>query len=595
MEINAYARAGVSVAAGDRAVELMRADVRATQGLGVLETATTGGFAGLYDLGFATQGMRRPLLATSTDGVGTKVDLARRLRIWDTVGYDLVGMVVDDLVAAGVRPLFMTDYIACGRVDPERVAALVRGVARACQEVECALIAGETAEHPGLLGVDEFDIAGAATGVVDAPRLLGPARVCAGDVLVGFASSGLHSNGYSLVRRIVDGAGAGWDTVVGDEFGGSALPGVDDGFGVGCGGAGVGAGSVGAGGATRWAGWDTVVPEWVRPPVGSPFALGASSLGASRDGEAGAEREVGGIGSTGGEAGTGGAGSAEENRLVSGSGAAGNRPAPLGSGCEDGGGVGGTGRGAVGSTGDEGGGAAERSDRVAVTSQGVVAAGGGHNTAAAPVVGVAPGDTNNSGATGNAGSTTSAVPASADRRTAAGAASRPYTLGLACLEPTRLYSRLCLELENQGCEAAWYAGDFSDQLDGNRLHAFAHVTGGGLAANLARVIPAGLHAVVNRGSWPVPGLFKFLMQIGGLQPGQVEDAWNLGIGMVAVVHPDFVMATHEAAAAHGIESFEIGRVDDQPPASAQVSGARTVCGTKGIAAGAVTLHGSYCL
>lgn len=584
MEINAYARAGVSVAAGDRAVELMRADVRATQGLGVLETATTGGFAGLYDLGFATQGMRRPLLATSTDGVGTKVDLARRLRIWDTVGYDLVGMVVDDLVAAGVRPLFMTDYIACGRVDPERVAALVRGVARACQEVECALIAGETAEHPGLLGVDEFDIAGAATGVVDAPRLLGPARVCAGDVLVGFASSGLHSNGYSLVRRIVDGAGAGWDTVVGDEFGGSALPGVDDGFGVGCGGAGVGAGSVGAGGATRWAGWDTVVPEWVRPPVGSPFALGASSLGASRDGEAGAEREVGGIGSTGGEAGTGGAGSAEENRLVSGSGAAGNRLAPLDRGYGDSGGVGGevggTDRRAVGSTNG---------------AEGVVTAGSGNNTRAAGPVGVGVGNTNtNGGATGAAGSTTPAAPA-VTGRVAAGAASRPYTLGLACLEPTRLYSRLCLELENQGGEAAWYASDFSGDLDGNRLHAFAHVTGGGLAANLARVIPAGLHAVVDRSSWPVPGIFQFLMSAGGLTPAEVEDAWNLGIGMVAVVHPDFVPTTHEAAASHGIASFEIGRVDNQPPASAQVSGARTVCGTKGIAAGAVTLHGSYCL
>ncbi|WP_346727372.1 AIR synthase-related protein [Mobiluncus mulieris] len=186
------------------------------------------------------------------------------------------------------------------------------------------------------------------------------------------------------------------------------------------------------------------------------------------------------------------------------------------------------------------------------------------------------------------------APAAPDRD-AVGAASRPYTLGLACLEPTRLYSRLCLELENQGGEAAWYAGDFSQDLDGNRTHAFAHVTGGGLAANLARVIPAGLHVVVDRGSWPVPGIFKFLMSAGGLQPVEVEDAWNLGIGMVVAVHPDFVPTTHEAAAAHGIESFTIGRVTDQPPASAQVTGARTVSGTKGIVAGAVTLHGSYCV
>ena len=454
MTTNPYASSGVDVDAGDRAVELMKADVRATQGLGVLDTAATGGFAGLFDLQFATQGMRRPLLATSTDGVGTKVDLARRLGIWDTVGIDLVGMVVDDLTCAGIRPLFMTDYIACGRVEPKRIAALVRGVARACEEVDCALIAGETAEHPGLLGDDEFDIAGAATGVVDERRLLGPARVCAGDVLVGFASSGLHSNGYSLVRRIV--AEAGLD-------------------------------------------WGAPVPAGVCPPVGSPFSGGGGLPGGAGGGALGA-------------------GSLGANSL----------------GASRGGGV------------------------------------------------------------GAAAGRTNAAPAAPDRD-AVGAASRPYTLGLACLEPTRLYSRLCLELENQGGEAAWYAGDFSQDLDGNRTHAFAHVTGGGLAANLARVIPAGLHAVVDRGSWPVPGIFKFLMSAGGLQPVEVEDAWNLGIGMVVAVHPDFVPTTHEAAAAHGIESFTIGRVTDQPPASAQVTGARTVSGTKGIVAGAVTLHGSYCV
>ncbi|NMW63406.1 phosphoribosylformylglycinamidine cyclo-ligase [Mobiluncus mulieris] len=267
MTTNPYASSGVDVDAGDRAVELMKADVRATQGLGVLDTAATGGFAGLFDLQFATQGMRRPLLATSTDGVGTKVDLARRLGIWDTVGIDLVGMVVDDLTCAGIRPLFMTDYIACGRVEPKRIAALVRGVARACEEVDCALIAGETAEHPGLLGDDEFDIAGAATGVVDERRLLGPARVCAGDVLVGFASSGLHSNGYSLVRRIVAEAGLDWGAPVpagvcppvGSPFsGGGGLPGGAGGGGLpgGAGGGALGAGSLGANslGASRGGG-----------------------------------------------------------------------------------------------------------------------------------------------------------------------------------------------------------------------------------------------------------------------------------------------------------------------------------------------------
>ncbi|WP_249933600.1 phosphoribosylformylglycinamidine cyclo-ligase [Mobiluncus mulieris] len=314
MTTNPYASSGVDVDAGDRAVELMKADVRATQGLGVLDTAATGGFAGLFDLQFATQGMRRPLLATSTDGVGTKVDLARRLGIWDTVGIDLVGMVVDDLTCAGIRPLFMTDYIACGRVEPKRIAALVRGVARACEEVDCALIAGETAEHPGLLGDDEFDIAGAATGVVDEPRLLGPARVCAGDVLVGFASSGLHSNGYSLVRRIVAEAGLDWGAPVpagvcppvGSPFsGGAGLPG-------GAGGGALGAGSLGAN------------------------SLGANSLGASRDGGVGVGGGAGGGGLPGGAGGVAGgvalgAGSLGANSLGAsrgGGGGGGGRPPP---------------------------------------------------------------------------------------------------------------------------------------------------------------------------------------------------------------------------------------------------------------------------
>jgi phosphoribosylformylglycinamidine cyclo-ligase len=201
-----YASAGVSLAAGDRAVDLMRASVARTAGPEVL--GGIGGFAGLFDASKLT-GMRRPLLATSTDGVGTKVVIAQRLGSYDTIGLDLVGMVVDDLVVCGAEPLFMTDYVVCGRVRPERVAAIVGGIAEGCVRAGCALVGGETAEHPGHLGPDDFDVAGAATGVVDADRLLGPDRVRARDVVIAMASSGLHSNGYSLVRTIIDDPAAG--------------------------------------------------------------------------------------------------------------------------------------------------------------------------------------------------------------------------------------------------------------------------------------------------------------------------------------------------------------------------------------------------
>src|SRR5690606_6260976 len=135
---------------------------------------------------------KRPLLATSTDGVGTKVDLARRLGVYDTIGHDLVGMVVDDLVVCGAEPLLMTDYIACGKVVPERIADIVGGIADACVLAGCALVGGEAAGHPGLLGEDEFDPAGAGTGVVVAGEVLGPDRVRAGDAVVAMASSGVH-------------------------------------------------------------------------------------------------------------------------------------------------------------------------------------------------------------------------------------------------------------------------------------------------------------------------------------------------------------------------------------------------------------------
>ncbi|MGL5246618.1 MAG: phosphoribosylformylglycinamidine cyclo-ligase [Brooklawnia sp.] len=200
MSQSAYARAGVDIEAGDRAVELMKAHVKAATRAEVM--GGLGGFAGLFDAS-ALKGFRHPVLATSTDGVGTKVDIARAMGVYHTVGWDLVGMLVDDLVVCGAEPLFLTDYIACGRVVPERIADIVRGIAEACAAANTALIGGETAEHPGLMGPDDFDMAGATVGVVEADEILGPDKVRPGDAVVAMASSGLHSNGYSLVRRVL--------------------------------------------------------------------------------------------------------------------------------------------------------------------------------------------------------------------------------------------------------------------------------------------------------------------------------------------------------------------------------------------------------
>jgi phosphoribosylformylglycinamidine cyclo-ligase len=205
-EESAYAAAGVDIAAADRAVELMKSSVARTRRPEVL--GDIGGFAGLFDAG-RIAAMRHPVLATSTDGVGTKVAIAQALDHHSSIGFDLVGMVVDDLVVCGAEPLFMTDYIACGHLEPERIAAIVAGLAEACVVAGCALVGGETAEHPGLLGPLEYDLAGAATGVVERDRILGPERVQPGDVMVAMASSGLHSNGYSLVRHAVLGK-QGW-------------------------------------------------------------------------------------------------------------------------------------------------------------------------------------------------------------------------------------------------------------------------------------------------------------------------------------------------------------------------------------------------
>lgn len=363
-----YAAAGVDTAAGDRAVELMRDAVRSSHDASVVRGG--GGFAGLVDAG-ALRGMRRPLLAQTTDGVGTKIAIARVLGVHGTVGQDLVAMVVDDLVAVGARPLAMTDYIACGRVVPERIAAIVGGVARACAAVGCPLVGGETAEHPGVMEPDAYDLAGAATGAVEADRLLGPERVRPGDVAVGLASSGLHSNGFSLVRRVVERAG---------------VP------------------------------LERDVPEFGR------------------------------------------------------------------------------------------------------------------------------------------------------------------ALGEELLEPTRLYARACLAmLARSGCGA-------------HGVHAFAHVTGGGLAANLVRVLPAGTGVRIERGAWPVPPVFDWLRRIGGLSWGAMEDALNLGVGMVALAAPAAVDALRDEGARRGIRSWALGTVERGVRPGA---GARLVTGTKGIAGGAVLMGGRY--
>ncbi|MBO0788863.1 MAG: phosphoribosylformylglycinamidine cyclo-ligase, partial [Actinobacteria bacterium] len=201
---SSYHGAGVSIEAGERAVELMRGPIGRTAGPEVM--GGVGGFSGLFDAA-KLAAYRHPVLATSTDGVGTKVVIAQRLGQYRTIGIDLVGMVVDDLVTCGAEPLFMTDYLVFGSLRPERAAEIVAGIADGCVQAGCALLGGETAEHPGHLGPDDFDLAGAATGVVEADRLLGPDRVRAGDTVLALASSGLHANGYSLVRQVIGRAG----------------------------------------------------------------------------------------------------------------------------------------------------------------------------------------------------------------------------------------------------------------------------------------------------------------------------------------------------------------------------------------------------
>ena len=365
-----YADAGVDTAAGDRAVALMKDAVASTMTPAVV--GGVGGFAGLVDVS-TLRDYRRPLLATSTDGVGTKVAIAQALDIHDTIGQDLVGMVVDDIVVVGARPLLMTDYIACGHVVPEWIADIVRGIAQACAAIGTPLLGGETAEHPGLMAPDEYDVAGAATGVVEADRMLGAEKVRAGDVLVALGASGLHSNGYSLVRRVIE--HAGW-------------------------------------------GLEREVPEFGR------------------------------------------------------------------------------------------------------------------------------------------------------------------TLGQELLEPTRLYTRVCLAmLETLSSPAA-----------PGPIHALSHITGGGLAANVARVLPAGLIADVDRSSWTVPPVFSTVRELGSVPWEDLEGTLNLGVGMVAVVEPGVVDAVLRVAEGSEIPAWVLGEVHDAGKYEAQ---GRVVSGTKGVDGGAVDIHGTY--
>ena len=340
-----YADAGVDVHAGDKAVELMKASVRRAQRPEVL--GGLGGFAGLFDASMLTR-MQRPVLATSTDGVGTKVAVAQAMDKHDTIGFDLVGMVVDDIVVCGAEPLFMTDYIATGKVVPERVAAIVGGIAAACEQAGVALVGGETAEHADLLTSD---------------------RVRVGDVVLGIPSSGLHSNGLSLVRKVV--AGAGW-------------------------------------------GWDREVPEFGR------------------------------------------------------------------------------------------------------------------------------------------------------------------TLGEEVLTPTRVYAADLLRLI---------------RTDGVDMHALSHVTGGGLAANVARVLPQGVTAVMDRSTWTPAPVFTVIGELGRVPQADLEATLNMGVGFVAVLPQESVETALEVLESVDLPAWQMGTVVSAE--DADTTSGEVITGAKGVDAGGAQLIGTY--
>ena len=193
-----YKAAGVDVTAGYESVRLMKKDVERTQTAGCI--SGIGGFGGLFQLDLS--GMKEPVLVSGTDGVGTKLKIAMLMNRNDTIGIDCVAMCVNDIICCGAKPLYFLDYIAIGKNVPEKVAEIVKGVADGCVMAGCALVGGETAEHPGMMPEDEYDIAGYSTGIVDKSKIIDNTQIKAGDAIIGIASSGVHSNGFSLVRKV---------------------------------------------------------------------------------------------------------------------------------------------------------------------------------------------------------------------------------------------------------------------------------------------------------------------------------------------------------------------------------------------------------
>jgi phosphoribosylformylglycinamidine cyclo-ligase len=328
-----YAGAGVSIEAGDEAVDKIRPWAERATRPEVL--GSLGGFAGLFQL--KLDRWKEPVLASSTDGVGTKLAVAQAMDKHDTVGIDLVAMVVDDLVVAGAEPMFLQDYIAVGKVEPDRVASLVKGISEGCVQAGCALLGGETAEHPGMMAPGEYDISATGVGVVEADGMLGPDKVRAGDVVIAMGASGLHSNGYSLARH--------------------------------------------------------VLLDIARMPLG------------------GHVEEFG------------------------------------------------------------------------------------------------------------------------------------RTLGEELLEPTRIYAKDCLALAAE-----------------TQVRTFAHVTGGGLAQNLARVVPAGLTAELDRGTWTPDPVFRLIAQRGRVEVAEMDKTFNMGVGMVAVVTAEDVDRALAVLTARHVPAWVLGEV-----------------------------------
>ena len=215
---DSYAAAGVDITAGYRSVELMKSHIARTVIPGVC--SDVGGFGGLFQLDLT--GMTEPVLVSGTDGVGTKLKIALLMDKHDTIGIDCVAMCVNDIICSGAKPLFFLDYIACGKNYPEKIAAIVGGVAEGCVQAGCALIGGETAEHPGMMPADEYDLAGYSTGIVDKSRIIDNKTMESGDVIIALPSTGVHSNGFSLVRKVFDVENADLTTPM-EELGGKSL------------------------------------------------------------------------------------------------------------------------------------------------------------------------------------------------------------------------------------------------------------------------------------------------------------------------------------------------------------------------------------